>query len=145
MQEVTKIAKDMAHVVVGAGLLGLQKAQVRRVEISKRLDQQLKAAEAQLTDVRSALVSTIETVEARVEPVMSDLEGRFDELETKLPVPAKEMVQQARSLAKEAQVQLKNRLAPVVEKSATKTTSKTKTASATKAKSTAKGKAKKAA
>ncbi|MDQ1402019.1 MAG: hypothetical protein QOG03_335 [Actinomycetota bacterium] len=39
LSDLTTLAKDAAYVAVGFGVIGLQRAQVRRVELTKQLDQ----------------------------------------------------------------------------------------------------------
>ena len=46
MADTAKTLRDAAYVVVGAGVLAFQKAQVRRVELSKQLEAQRTLLEA---------------------------------------------------------------------------------------------------
>ena len=88
MADVTKTAKDAAYVLVGLGVLGFQKAQVRRQELRRQLEAQRGTFEAQLGDVRSQL---------------GKLTTKVD-----LPPQARTIVKQAR----EAGEQLRGRLRP---------------------------------
>ena len=45
MAEPTKTLKDAAYVLIGLGVIATQKVQVRRRELQKQLDAQLKQAE----------------------------------------------------------------------------------------------------
>ena len=92
MADLTKTLKDAAYVTVGLGVIGFQKAQVRRQELRKQL-------ESQLTDTRQQVQKIAKDLETRVEPVI-------DQLEERLPEQAKDLVKQAREAAKDAQAQL---------------------------------------
>ncbi|HEY1633727.1 MAG TPA: hypothetical protein VGF64_03135 [Acidimicrobiales bacterium] len=50
MDPLAKLAKDAAYVAVGFGVLGFQRAQVRRREVLKRLDDQRGRIEEFLND-----------------------------------------------------------------------------------------------
>lgn len=143
MQDLTKTVKDAAYVVVGLGLIGVQKAQVRRVELTKQFDQQLKALDLPIDEARTTIVQVVKTLEDRFEPVITQIEGRIDDFETMLPETAKDLVQQARGLAKEAQAQVRDRIAPAAPKPTTKsaaTATKSKSAKPTSTKAKAKAK-----
>ena len=107
MADVTKTLKDAGYVLIGLGVIGFQKAQVRRVELTKELEGRTKDLETQLTEVRTQLTKVAKTVEERFEPVLDELETRFEELESRLPEQVGDLVKQARmaakDLAKEAQ------------------------------------------
>ena len=101
---VTKTVKDAAYVVVGLGVIAFQKSQVRRQELRKALDEQT-------TDTREQLTKLAKDLEARFAPVRTSIEGRLDEIEERLPVQAKELVQQARKAAKDAETEIRSRFA----------------------------------
>ena len=96
MNDVKQTLKDAAYVTVGLGVLGFQRAQVRRQELTKQLD-------AQLGDVRNQTQRLVEGYES----LLKDLEQRFepvlDQVEERLPEQARELVTQARGAAKDAQ------------------------------------------
>ena len=92
MADVTKTLKDAAYITVGLGVIGFQKAQVRRQELRKQLG-------TQLADTRGQVTKLAKDIEARVEPVL-------DQIEERLPVQAKGLVHQARTTAKDVQGQL---------------------------------------
>jgi hypothetical protein len=71
VQDVTKTLKDAAYVAVGLGVIGFQRAQVRRVELAKQFEGQRKEIEAQLADVRSQLAGAAKGIESRVRSVIS--------------------------------------------------------------------------
>ena len=88
--DVTRTQKDAAYVVVGLGVLGFQRSQVRRRELQEQF----------------AKLAT--DFEQRLQPVVDEIEGRLDEFETRLPEQARDFVHQARTLAKDAQQQIRN-------------------------------------
>lgn len=92
MADLTKTLKDAAYITVGLGVIGFQKAQVRRQELRKSL-------ENQLTDTREQVAKIAKDIEGRFEPVI-------DQIEDRLPEQAKGLVKQAREAAKDVQSQL---------------------------------------
>lgn len=55
MADVKQTLKDAGYVLVGLGVIGFQKAQVRRVELTRELEDRTKELEAQLVEVRTQL------------------------------------------------------------------------------------------
>jgi len=102
---VAKPLKDAALIAIGFGVLGLNKAQVRRTELAARLD-------AQTTELRSRLAKVAGEVEERLEPFVDAVDSRLDQLEEKLPGQAREAFRSARTVAKVAQQSLRSRVAP---------------------------------
>ena len=84
VQDVTKTLKDAAYVAVGLGVIGFQRAQVRRVELTKQFEGQRKELETQLGEVRGQLTEAAKglqarvqpVLQARVQPVLTEVEGR---------------------------------------------------------------------
>lgn len=87
--DVTKTLKEAAYVAVGLGVIGFQRAQVRRQELTKQFAGQRKEFETQLGEVRTQLTEAAKSIQAKVAPVLDEVEG-------KLPEPAKDLVHQAR-------------------------------------------------
>jgi len=94
---VTDTIKDAAYVTIGFGVLGFQKAQVRRHELAKQLEGQRGAFEAQLTERRKAVATLAGQVESYVAPVRSQLESGLDAVEATLPPTVQDLVKQART------------------------------------------------
>jgi ElaB/YqjD/DUF883 family membrane-anchored ribosome-binding protein len=103
MDNLTKTLKDTAYVVFGFGVLGFQKAQVRRQELTKQLKEQRGQVETQLSGARQQLNELVRTLDGAIEPVRVELEGRLDRVEEHLPAQAKDVVKSARALAKETE------------------------------------------
>jgi hypothetical protein len=79
--DVNKALADAAYVTVGFGLLGFQRAQVRRHELTKQF---------------SALARSVDET---VGPVRNDLDHQLDQLEERLPDQARTAVRSLRAYA----------------------------------------------
>lgn len=108
--EISRTARDAAYVVVGLGVLGVQRAQVRRQELVKRLAEPRAQVETTLGDVRGELARRVKDVDEQVESVIIRLEEAWEPIEEKLPGQARSLLQQARSQAKEARHQIRTLL-----------------------------------
>ncbi len=121
-QNITQTMKDTAYVAVGLGVLGFQRAQVARRELTTtlnadtgKLQAQVKAqvedvtsaVEAQLVEVKTQLAKAV----TNLEPVAKELEGRLDEVEERLPEQVKAVVASARQVAESAAAQMRSLLA----------------------------------
>jgi septal ring factor EnvC (AmiA/AmiB activator) len=106
-EEITKTARDAAYVVVGLGVLGVQRAQVRRQELAKKLAEPRSQVETRIGDVRSEVTKRVKEVDGRVEDVIARLEASLEPLEQRLPEQARALVEQARTQAREARQQLR--------------------------------------
>ena len=109
-EEITKSARDAAYVVVGLGVLGFQRAQVRRQELQKRLVEPRTQIEGRLGDVRGGLTKRVKDVDDAVEQVIRRIEASLGPIEDRLPVPARDIVTKAHSQAREARQQLRRLL-----------------------------------
>jgi hypothetical protein len=109
-QDITNVAKDAAYVVIGAGVLGYQKAQVQRQELLKRIGDPKSAVEGRLKGARTDLSGAIHTVDAQLEDVLSKVEARYVPFEQRLPTPARDLAKQVRTQAKETRSQIRDRI-----------------------------------
>jgi len=109
MADVSKTLKDAGYVLIGLGVIGFQKAQVRRVELSKEFEGRTKELESQLAEVRTQLTKVAKTIEDRFEPVLDELEGRLSTLEDRLPEQVGDLVSQARQAAKDLAKEARSR------------------------------------
>jgi DNA anti-recombination protein RmuC len=136
MADLPTTVKDAAYVTVGLGVLGFQKAQERRVELTKQLEEQRKQLreqrkqlEGQLTEITKVANGQFSTaaklveqqvgeaattvkhlardLDTRLAPVREQLEESIDALEVRLPPPARGLVQQARTVAHETEGQVR--------------------------------------
>lgn len=83
--DLTNRLRDAAYTAVGLGVLGVQRLQVRRRELSRQLQPQMKEAAARLQRLAAA-------ADERVNPVL-------ERLEQDLPEATRDMVRTARSAA----------------------------------------------
>ena len=108
--EITKTARDAAYVVVGLGVLGFQRAQVRRQELQKRLIEPRSQIQDRLGDVRDEVTRRVKDVDGAVEGVIGRIESSLAPVEDRLPEPARDLVKQAHVQAREVRQQLRKRL-----------------------------------
>ncbi|MCU1462342.1 MAG: hypothetical protein JWO37_2417 [Acidimicrobiales bacterium] len=110
MADVQKTLKDAAYVAVGLGVIGFQKAQVRRRELTKQVEDQLKTAESQLSTQRKRVEEQVAVGAEQLEKLTKQFQQRIDpvldSIEEKLPEAARGLVKQARTAAHSAQDQL---------------------------------------
>ena len=95
-EDITKSAKDAAYIAIGLGVMGFQRAQVRRRELIELAKQQLPAMEAPLTEARAELARRVTELDGRVTELASLLESRIQPVEQRLPAPAQALLGQAR-------------------------------------------------
>lgn len=106
-EEISKTARDAAYVVVGLGVLGFQRAQVRRQELVKRLAEPRAQVEDKLGGVRDEVAKRVKDVDGRVEDAIARFEASLEPIEQRLPAQARALVEQARTQAREARQQLR--------------------------------------
>jgi hypothetical protein len=104
--EITKTARDAAYVVVGLGVLGFQRAQVRRQELQKRLTH-ASVVPGHLGDVRGEVTKRVKDVDEVVEHVIVRIEATLAPIEERLPLPARDLAKQAHAQAREVRQQLR--------------------------------------
>jgi hypothetical protein len=108
---VTDTIKDAAYVTIGLGVLGVQKAQVRRVELTKQVEDQFKSLESQISEGRKAVATVAEQIEGIVAPVRTQIETQLDAIETILPTPVADVFKQARTFAQQTETTVRKTLA----------------------------------
>ncbi len=124
--ELSSALKDGAYMAIGLGVLGFQRAQVHRVELTKQLEgwfDQLsewpttwtsqaegyaQTARERGEASRSELTQFARTVDELVQPVRRQLDEQFDRLEQYLPPPARSIVQSVRAAASEPEQRLRS-------------------------------------
>ncbi|MGD0082257.1 MAG: hypothetical protein ABSD78_03560 [Acidimicrobiales bacterium] len=119
--EMTKVAQDAAYVAIGLGVIGVQKAQVRRRDLRSQLERPLgdvlKVVEAPIADFRKVVEPSIADFRKEFGKAVKELDksfGQFIErfdatlepMSERLPAGAQQVVQQA----KEARDQLRGYL-----------------------------------
>jgi len=116
-KDIAAVAKDATYVVIGAGVLGFQQAQVQRQELMKRLAEPRSGIEDRVTAARSDLSGALHSVDVTVEGLMERfediiqrLEAAVAPLEDRLPAQARDLAKQAHVQAKEARTQIRSRI-----------------------------------
>ncbi len=111
--DLPRLAKDSFYVSVGFGLLAFQRAQVARQDVRKALDSQLGDARSNVERLSGTVDERLKVLEERLEGLSEQLETAYetleervekalDEVEARMPEQARELLQGARSAAKEA-------------------------------------------
>lgn len=95
-KDLTRLAEDAAYVAIGFGVLGFQRAQVRRREMAKRLEKQLAGMEMPIGDARRELSKTLKELDRQLEQVIERLDSALEPVSQRLPATAQAMVHQAR-------------------------------------------------
>lgn len=103
--EVANVARDIAYVAVGLGVIGLQRAQVQRNELRARL-----GGDDRLAEVRSVVSTGVRQIDGLVEGAVHLLETAFEPIEEQLPPAAKEIAGRAHAHARELRAQLRELL-----------------------------------
>ena len=111
--DLADVAKDATYVVIGAGVLGFQKAQVQREELRKRLGDPKSTVEVRLASAKADFQQAVHTVDARVEDIIQRIEAAIVPIEDRLPTPARDLAKQAHVQAKEARTQLRSKIPTV--------------------------------
>ena len=119
-KDIAAVAKDATYVVIGAGVLGFQQAQVQRQELLKRLAEPKADLEDRVAAVRSDLSEALQastppstTVAARVEEIIERIEAAVAPSRTGCPTQARDLAKQAHVQAKEARTQIRSRIPTV--------------------------------
>jgi ElaB/YqjD/DUF883 family membrane-anchored ribosome-binding protein len=108
--EVTKVLRDAAYIVVGFGVLTFQRAQVRRQELVKRLEDPRAHVEGRFDVVRGQFTDQVKRVDDALEQVMAKIEDSLDPVGERLPTQARDLLKQAQSQAREARQQIRSLL-----------------------------------
>ena len=106
-QKLLGAARDAAYVMVGFGVLAIQKAQVRRRELASSIGDRFGANKQQVEELIAAFESRLtrfdDAVEARVDQAVERLAQR-------LPDQAELLLNQVHSVAKTARQQVRSLL-----------------------------------
>jgi len=108
MTDVRTILKDAGYVAVGAAVIAVQRAQVRRRE----LERQLADAGQQIDKLTATLDDARKLVEERVESLGGQLETRVADVRARIPEQAIEAFDTAVGAAKDATGQLLDLVRP---------------------------------
>lgn len=92
--EITKIAQDAAYVAIGLGVLGFQRAQVRRRELQSQLDSL--GGQLPITIVRKELAKALKDLDTAFGQLIERVDATFEPVSERLPAGAQALVQQAK-------------------------------------------------
>ena len=106
---VTDLARDAAYVAVGLGVLAYQRAQVQRVELQKRL-QQDGQIEQRIGDVRQGVAKGYRQVDELAESALQFVESTLQPIEERLPASVTQVTTKAREQAREVRIQIRQRV-----------------------------------
>ena len=106
---VTDLARDAAYVAVGLGVLAYQRAQVERVELQKRL-QQDGQIEQRIGDVRQGVAKGYRQVDELAESALQFVESTLQPIEERLPASVTQVTTKAREQAREVRIQIRQRV-----------------------------------
>ena len=104
------VARDAAYVVVGLGVLGIQRAQVQRVELEKRLKEL--DIDVDLGGVGAEVGRQAKHLNDLIEGAVQFIETTIEPLEEQLPANAREVAKRARQQAREVRTQIRGLVNP---------------------------------
>jgi hypothetical protein len=107
---VTDLARDVAYVAVGLGVLGFQRAQVQRVELQQKLSNKDFSLEQHLGQVRSGVSKGFQQIDDLAETAAKFVETTVQPLEEKLPPAVTQLTTMARDQAREVRTQIRQRV-----------------------------------
>ena len=79
-EDLTKLLKDAVYVTIGLGVIAVQKAQVRRQELTKQVSSQVDDAKSQFQSLTKLVEDRMKVVEERLEGVESRFDALLDQL-----------------------------------------------------------------
>jgi len=103
---VADLARDLAYVAVGLGVLGYQRAQVQRVELQNQL-----AREQHLSEVRAEVIKGIAQLDELLETATQLIETSIRPLEEQLPTAVTQLTTKALDQSREVRSQIRQRVA----------------------------------
>ena len=108
--EVAGLARDAVYVAVGLGVLGVQRAQVQRVELQKRLGRDLRDLDLgeRLEGARSVVTAGVEQLDGLLEEAGRFVEGTLQPIEAQLPPQVRAFAQRAQDQARGLRSQIRS-------------------------------------
>jgi hypothetical protein len=104
--------KDAAYVTVGLAVLGFQRAQVRRRELTRDLRETRRRLEHRGADVGAQVTRLVRDVDQSLDPLVALVEQGLDGVERRLPGPARDTLRVTREATRQARAEVRARLAP---------------------------------
>jgi hypothetical protein len=109
---ITDNLRDAAYIVIGMGVIGVQRAQVRREELRKQFAEQRSAFETRGGEAVKLFNEAIKQADAALTPVVEAVEAQIDTVVERLPEQAKQLIEPARQATKDARDQVRARVLP---------------------------------
>ena len=106
---VTDLARDAAYVAVGLGVLAYQRAQVQRVELQKRLNNDV-PIDQRIGDVRQGVAKGYRQIDDLAESAVHFVENTLGPIEERLPASVTQVTTKAREQAREVRIQIRQRV-----------------------------------
>lgn len=104
-KDLSNLARDAAYVVVGLGVLGLQRAQVQRQALRKKMDNG--ELDSVLSGLRHNVGRSVHEVDAALEQGIRQVEAAVKPIEQQLPSPVRELLVQGHTQARELRSQIR--------------------------------------
>ncbi len=95
--DLTKTLREATYVAIGFGVLGFQRAQVRRRELAKQLESQRPDLGVQLAEVRAQIAELGHDLERRIEPALVEASERVEPLLDQIRQTAVDTAEQLRA------------------------------------------------
>ncbi len=105
----TDLARDVAYVAIGLGVLGYQRAQVQRVELQNRLPKDL-PLDQHIGAVRQSVAKGYLQIDDLTETAAQFVETTLQPLEDRLPSSVTQVTVKARNQAREVRIQIRQRV-----------------------------------
>jgi hypothetical protein len=106
---VTDLARDAAYVAVGLGVLAYQRAQVQRVELQKRLNNDV-PIDQRIGDVRQGVAKGYRQIDDLAESAAHFVETTLQPIEERLPTSVTQITTKAREQVREVRIQIRQRV-----------------------------------
>jgi hypothetical protein len=107
--DVTTLARDAAYVAIGLGVLGFQRAQVQRVELTNRINKN-RDLDARLGQVRANVSKSAKHLDGLIDGAVRFIESSLSPLEEQLPTHARDLAHKAHAQAREMRSQILGRV-----------------------------------
>jgi DNA-binding helix-hairpin-helix protein with protein kinase domain len=123
---VTDLARDVAYVAVGLGVLGYQRAQVQRIELKNKLAKDFSLDTSRIsgvagsvkdnvlgarTNVRGNVAKSIKQIDGLADTAANFVESTLQPLEERLPSQITDLTSKAREQARGVRSQIMQRVA----------------------------------
>lgn len=114
LDRLAALAKDAAYIAVGFGVLGVQKAQVRRRELTEQFGTPLAEGRDRLLAAARFVTTNAAGIDRQVQAVEARLDGVVETLAAKLPAPADAVAAKVHGAVKVARAQVRERILATV-------------------------------